>query len=163
MAESDSSTKETNCCCPSKIETSIDINAPVQRVWDIMMNGGGHNNWDPFMKDCAWSINTMAGETTAATLDGQYKFTPLVITHNKNDEFRWRGNILCDCCCYGEHVFIAQENGSNKTHFIQNETFGGCLSNVCCCCYPCLLLAPTSNNFVKLNKALKQEAEKQDK
>ena len=55
-------TVSTNCCCLPGIETSIIINGSQSDIWNIMMDGPGHDEWDPFMNSCTYTINSKPGD-----------------------------------------------------------------------------------------------------
>ena len=139
------------------IHTSIEINAPAERVWDILLNFDAHPIWNPF-------ITKIQGEAVAgATLEvfinppgGKgMTFKPRVIQCEPNREFRWKGKLFFPGLFDGEHSFQINPIGDDRVEFVQQETFSGILVGLVFG----MMGAATQKGFEAMNQALKTKAE----
>ena len=88
------------------IETSIDINAPPQKVWDILCNTKEYPNWNPFVRSVEGTF--ARGQTIKVMLQqpggNSFTFKPEVL-NGSFPEIRWRGKFLLGGLFDGEHYF----------------------------------------------------------
>jgi uncharacterized protein YndB with AHSA1/START domain len=77
------------------IETSIDMNAKPQKVWDILCNTKEYPNWNPFVRSVEGSF--APGQTIKVMLqppgENSFTFKPEVLNASF-PEIRWRGKFL---------------------------------------------------------------------
>ena len=171
MAEDSSS-----CCCPLGLETSVDIDAPLQTVWEMFMDNN-NRDWDPRLSDVSWNMNTKPGDIMTLKTDG-ITMEGTVIKHKKEGkekklEFEATVQTPCQCCkcccfcCMNGHAHFAayeKENNKNETTFSQNEYFSGCLPSICCCLvYGCVIHPLAFVEAKGLNQGLKNKAESEYK
>lgn len=106
------------------ISTSIIIEAPVAKVWEVFTNFKDYPNWNPFIKSLEGPI--AVGQNFKVEL-GSMKFKPVAQVYNIMEEFTWQGKLLMPGIFDGRHsfVFTALENGS--TQLVQSEQFAGIL------------------------------------
>ena len=146
-------------CCGGSITTYKRIEAPPATVWDVMLDGPRHDEWNPFMKNATFTAKSAVGDALEVTINGQ-KMTPSVTVVEDQRHFELLGTLCCGCCFSGRHEYVFEAaDGGRATVFRQNEQFGGCLLYGLWCCTPCILLGPTTNNFVAMNDALKARVE----
>ena len=112
------------------IHTEIEIQAPISKVWEILMDFEKYPEWNPFIKELSGS--TLEGDYLEVTmLSGGNKpmqFNPIVLINEEQEEFRWKGKLFVEGLFDGEHYFILEDFGNNQTRFIQGEEFTGLLS-----------------------------------
>ena len=139
------------------IHTSIEINAPADRVWDILMNFDDHPKWNPF-------ITKIQGEAVAGSKLEVFisppggkgmTFKPTVIKCEPNKEFRWKGKLFVPGLFDGEHSFQINPIGDDCVEFVQQETFSGILVGLVFG----MMGASTQKGFEAMNQALKTQAE----
>ena len=156
-------------CCPScptyKLDTSVDINAPPQIVWEILRDFDKWSEWAVFMKPHGEMRVGATLENTMGKFTSSEKpmiFRPKVLNAKENEEFRWVGVLGCGGIFDGEHYFILQPLGANgqSTRLLHGENFYGCLTISCFCCLGCLIMNETKSNFLAFNQSLKERAEK---
>jgi len=141
-----------------EITTSIDIAAPPERVWSVLIDYEAYSAWNPF-------IQKMSGEFRAgARLDIQIappgrramRFRPTVLRVEPNKELRWVGSLGMRRVFDGEHALLLDSIGGGNTRFRQEERFFGVLA-------PLVmrggLLESTRRGFIEMNEALKHRAE----
>ncbi len=138
------------------IRTEININAPIETVWSILMDFKNHPNWNPFIHITGTAEVGQQLENTIF-LEGQKPqvFKPRVLAVEQEKMLRWEGNLLIKGIFDGEHYFQLEKINFNQTKLIHGENFKGILSN--------LLLKmigeATENGFIKMNQALKAQCE----
>jgi hypothetical protein len=140
-----------------QINTEIIINAPANKVWSILTDYEGHSTWNPFIKSI--SGEKKPGGNLKVTMQppggSSMTFKPVILSFDKPKEFRWKGKLLISGLFDGEHYFLIQQEGSDKTRFIQGEYFTGILTGLFGG-----VLGKTRQGFQLMNTALKTECEK---
>lgn len=139
------------------ISTEIIIDAPAKDVWDILMDHESYPGWNPFIKKISGSTNV--GEHLAVTVrpigQSPMNFKPEVLVHKKYEEFRWIGKLLVRGLFDGEHFFLLEGIGPDKTRFVQGENFTGILSGM----FFNRIEQNTKMGFESMNYALKEKSE----
>jgi hypothetical protein len=141
----------------ASIRTEIEIEAPPERVWQILTDFAAYQEWNPF-------IPRLAGEAAAgARLDVFLQppggrgmgIRPTVLAAAPHREFRWLGHLGVPGLFDGEHIFRLEPLGPERIRFVQEERFAGILA-------PLVLRfigASTRRGFIAMNEALKTRAE----
>lgn len=145
---------------PADIETSIVINAPVEKVRNIFLDFQSYDKWTSFIK----SIKTKdASLKPGAQLEVELglnegsvtKMTP-VLLENSEKLFQWCGTLGHKYVFQGSHKFEIESIDGTKTKLTQSEEFAGVLKS------PLLWFVKdqTIKGFQSFNEALKKESEK---
>jgi hypothetical protein len=83
------------------------------------------------------------------------RFKPTVLAARPERELRWRGHLLVSGVFDGEHYFLLEPIGSERTHLTQGEKFSGLLVGPLGG-----MLSATEAGFKAMNAALKEQAER---
>jgi hypothetical protein len=141
-----------------RIETQIEINAPAERVWSLLMDFPSYPRWNPFIRSIEG--NPMVGQSLNVLIQPPgsraMRFRPIVLKVEPNREFRWKGKLLVPGLFDGEHYFKLEPKPRGGLVFRQGEMFSGLL-------VPLLrrsLDGATRQGFIAMNEALRREAEK---
>ena len=143
------------------IETSIEIDAPPKRVWEVFSDFASYPDWNPFVAYLTGRVEV--GDRIEARLtppDGKaMTFTPRVVAFTPEKELRWLGNLLMPGLFDGEHQFLLEPIDGTRTRFIQREDFTGVLVPLV------LRMVGTSTRagFEAMNTALKQRVEESER
>ncbi|MDH5204589.1 MAG: SRPBCC domain-containing protein [Hylemonella sp.] len=142
-----------------RIATEIEIGAPVERVWAVLTDFSGYPRWNPFIRSVAGTLQEGATLTVHIQPHGAkaMRFRPRVLGVQPCRELRWKGRLLVPGLFDGEHQFRLQPTGAGSSVLHHVETFSGVL-------VPLLrrtLDGATRQGFIAMNRALKQEAERQ--
>jgi hypothetical protein len=138
-----------------KIETSMDISAPVERVWRILTDFASFPQWSRFV--VAISGEMRPGARLAVRLDdggGAMQFRPTLLACAPY-ELRWRGVLGASFLFSGEHRLCLETLPGERTRLMHGEVFGGLL-------VPLLwgrLDTRTRRGFEAFNAALRRHAE----
>lgn len=138
-----------------RIETSIDINAPPERVWSLLTDFAEMPTWNPFIKSISGNLKPGSRLAVHIAPPGKtgMRFKPIVVAVRPEQELRWLGHLLIPGIFDGEHYFLLEEAGG-RVHFTQGERFSGVLAGL----MPGMLTA-TEGGFHAMNAALKERAE----
>lgn len=141
------------------ISTEIIINAPAEQVWAVLTDLADYARWNPFMIKSAGEIKAGARlKNVMRTSSGTMSFSPVVQRVEAPLYFDWIGNLFFRGLFDGHHYFKIQKIADNQVKLIHGENFSGILSS--------FIFKKIGNdtrlNFVKMNQAIKSEAEKTD-
>lgn len=109
------------------IETSIDIEAPIERVWHVLSDFPRYPQWSRFIQSIEGTPN--AGARLSVQLnDGgtTMRFRPEVLVCGPH-ELRWRGLLGASFVFTGEHRFLLEALSESRTRLIHSEVFSGIL------------------------------------
>ena len=141
-----------------EIKTEIEINAPIDKVWKILIDVDSYPKWNPFITSLEGTIRE--GSIFKVTIhppeSKPMTFKPKCLSVIDNQEFIWLGHLIVPGIFDGKHIFELSELGSRTTRFVQREEFKGLL-------LPLLwkkLDVNTRKGFELMNEKLKEEAEK---
>ena len=142
------------------IHTEIEINAPLEKVWTILMDFNRYPDWNPFIKSL--NGNAKEGEKLKVVLhqpeSKPMTIKPKCLTVVPNSEFRWKGNLIVPGIFDGEHIFKMSEASPGVTKFMQSENFAGILLPL----FWKMINSKTIKGFEEMNRALKQRAERSE-
>ncbi|MGZ4766423.1 MAG: SRPBCC family protein [Ilumatobacteraceae bacterium] len=132
------------------IEYSIEIAAPPQAVWDVLIDVDAYTEWNPFLTlDRAPAA---VGDRLSITIrPGRRKMTfrPTVTAFVPGREISWLGRLLAPGIFDGAHTLALETLPNGHTHFRQREVFRGALVP-----FMRSVLADTGEGFAAMNAAL---------
>ena len=138
------------------IRTEIIINAPKEKVWEVLTDFEKYPQWNSFIIEVQG--RAIAGSRLRNTmLNGESKmvFKPKMLKVEKYRYFDWLGSLFFKGLFDGHHQFELEAISPNQTKLKHSENFSGILSG--------MILkkigSDTRNSFVRMNQALKQVAE----
>ncbi len=146
-----------NAMVERRIETTIDVNAPVARVWAVLTDFSRMPSWNPFIKSISGSLapGTRLSVYIAPPGKSGMRFKPTVLSVRPERELRWLGHLLVSGIFDGEHYFLLEPIGEDRTRLTQGEKFSGLLVGLVSG-----TLSATEAGFRAMNEALRQEAER---
>jgi hypothetical protein len=139
-----------------EIRDEIEIEAPPERVWEVLTDFDSYPQWNPFVTRISGGVETGAKLDVRIVPPGTkgMGFKPSVIAAEPRRELAWLGRLLAPGIFDGEHHFELEELGGGRTRFVQREVFRGVLA-------PVLggTLENTLEGFRQMNQALKRRVE----
>ena len=139
------------------LQATVDINAPVDRVWSVLSDVAAYPEWNPFIRRVEGTLQPGSRLTVRIEPPGGsgMTFKPTVQVVEPDRLLRWLGRLLLPGVFDGEHSLELQPLDGSRTRFIQSERFSGIL-------VPLLgsALTRTQRGFEEMNQALKARAEK---
>ncbi|MDQ3913439.1 MAG: SRPBCC domain-containing protein [Actinomycetota bacterium] len=140
-----------------ELHTEIDINAPAERVWQVLVDFAAYPRWNPFIRRIGGI--PMAGERLEVRLQPSgargFTFHPEVLAAEPTRELRWLGHLLAPKVFDGEHIFTIEPLAEERVRFVQREIFSGLLVPF----FMRFAEADTRRGFEEMNRALKEHAE----
>ena len=138
------------------IETSIDIAASADRIWDVLIRFDDYPAWNPFIARITGVPRHGTRLLVQIKPPGRsgMKFRPAVTVAAPQHHLMWRGHLLFPGLFDGEHSFRIEEHGK-ACRFHQSERFSGILVPL----FGAGLFEATRQGFEAMNIALKERAE----
>jgi hypothetical protein len=141
-----------------QLETQIEIAAPVERVWSLLIDFPSYPRWNPFIRSIEGTIEVGKPLKVLIQPPGAraMRFRPRVLAVQPNSELRWKGKLLLPGLFDGEHYFKLEAKPGGGLIFHQGETFSGILVPL----FRRSLDGATKQGFIAMNQSLKREAER---
>ena len=140
-----------------ELRSEIEIQAPAERVWQLLTDFPSFPQWNPFIRKASGAIQV--GERLEVNIQPSgasgMTFRPTVLTAEPNRELRWLGHLLIPGLFDGEHIFTIEPLGESRVRFTQREVFTGLLVPL----FARGLDTDTRRGFEEMNQALKVRAE----
>lgn len=138
------------------IESSIDIDAPPEKVWSILMDFDAYPDWNPFITRIKGE-QALGGKIEAYLSLSESKgmtFKPTVKVFDEGTELTWLGIMFVPGLFDGRHTLRIEPRAGGST-FVHRESFTGLLAG------PMMRFIgkSTENGFQAMNEALKARAE----
>jgi len=139
-----------------ELETSIDIDASPDAIWEVLSDLPSYPSWNPFIRELRGRLSTGERlELRMQPVGGKaIRFRPTVLAAEPARELRWLGRLVMPGVLDGEHRF-AIEPTARGSRLVQEERFTGLL-------VPFLargLQRGTLPGFERMNEAVKERAE----
>ena len=140
-----------------ELHTEIRINAPADRVWEVLTDFEAYVDWNPFVRSLEGSLEP--GKTLKVTLEQPESkpmvMQPKVVGLEPGRGFKWLGHLGIPKIFDGEHRFELEAREDGTTRFIHAERFGGILVPF----FKSMLENKTRRGFEQMNEALRQRVE----
>lgn len=138
------------------IHTTELIDAPPDRVWQILADLSSYPDWNPFIIEASGELRE--GEKLVLRMQPPggkaMNFRPTVLKADRGQELRWLGRLGFRGIFDGEHYFRLTPEGGG-TRLDQGEEFTGLLPR-----FMGKVLSQTERGFEALNAALRKRAER---
>ena len=114
---------------PSRtVETTLDINASKDAVWDVLTDFASYKEWNPNMRiEGAPEVGTKLVVHLLASDGRGMSFKPRVLAATPGKELRWLGKLGLRGIAAGEHFFILTTNDDGTTRLDHGERYSGAL------------------------------------
>ena len=114
---------------PSRtIDTTVDINADKDAVWDVLTDFASYQEWNPVMRiEGAPEVGTKLVVHLTGDGGAGMSFKPKVLAATPGKELRWRGKLGLRGIAAGEHFFVLTTNDDGTTRLNHGERYSGAL------------------------------------
>jgi hypothetical protein len=138
------------------IHTEVDIEAPPERVWQVLTDFEAYPQWNPLFPEMEGDLVVGSKLRFHITPPGgrSARISPTVLAVTPPRELRWRGGLPIPGLFIGEHTFLIEPRGEAGSHLVHAERFSGMLVPVFGG-----TLRKTAQGFEEMNRALKARCE----
>jgi hypothetical protein len=144
----------TNYMKMKEYHTKIEIIASIEKVWEVLSDFEGYNEWNPLVSQITGDISEGGTiKTTIVPLRKTYSAT--LLSFKENGEMIWKGKQMASFLLAGKHYYILKKQNDNLTTLEHGEYFTGVFSVF----ISKRILQKMENAFVAHNIALKQRVE----
>jgi hypothetical protein len=137
------------------IETTTDIDAPPEVVWEVITDFARYREWNPFITELLGELQQGARLRATFALAGRkpQTFTPTLTDVDPNRRLVWNGRLAVPKLFDAEHIFEVAPHGTGS-RLVHREHFRGVL-------VPLLrsTLTATHDAFTRMDAELAQRAE----
>lgn len=139
-----------------ELRSEIEIDAPPERVWQVLIDFGAYPQWNPFIRSIEGEPRVGSRLKVRIEPPGArgMTFRPTVRVAEPARELRWLGRLFVPGLVDGEHRLALEPLEGGRSRFVQSERFSGLLVGLITG-----TLAATERGFEQMNQALKTRAE----
>jgi len=139
-----------------QLRTEIEIEAPADEVWAILVDLAGYAEWNPFITSARGSLKPREVlQLTLAASDGsEWSLQPTVASVDEPRELRWATKLWFRGLLDSEHFFQLVPTGERSTRFVNGEDLSGLLVQ-----RMGKRVTRMARGFVGMNEALKKRVE----
>jgi hypothetical protein len=156
VAEDEGSGAEGGRAMGWEIRAQVDIEAPREAVWKVLMDFDSYPSWNPFIRRVEGRAEV--GSKLTARLEPPtgrgMTFRPTVTTLRPGEAFGWLGRLGIPGVFDGAHRFELETLDGSRTRFVQSERFDGILAGL----LQRSIRDRTLAGFEEMNRALAQRA-----
>lgn len=142
------------------IVSAIEIDAPAETVWQVLVDLARYHAWNPFIREAEGDVRIGGRVRVHVRLPDlprfsrvEFEATITASTHAR--ELRWLGYAWKPWLGSGDHLFSLEPLGDERTRFTQRERFDGALPRL----FHGLVARETARGFDAMNRALARRAE----
>jgi len=137
-----------------RLAAVTEIDATPTEVWSVLTDFDRYPDWNPFIPSLVGrcEVGARLRVTLAPPAGRPMTLRPVVLAAEPVHEFRWLGRLFVPRLFDGEHRFLLEPLGSDRTRLTQSETFRGLLVP-----FTARVLDKTGDGFGAMNRALADE------
>jgi len=141
-----------------ELVSSMDIAAPAERVWEVLVDFAAFPAWNPFITQAEGRLKVGGRLTLRMQPVGGSAVTlrPTVVEVVEARRLRWRGRVGVPGLFDADHLFTVEPSGAATSRLVQQEHFSGLLIPF----FQRSLDRGTLPAFQAMNSALKDRAER---
>jgi hypothetical protein len=144
------------------VETSLEINAPKERVWDVLTRFREWDEWNPVITRLRATLSPSTPLSFTIAVSGrELRSRAEMIKVEHGRELRWRGppSAILGRAIRGEHYLVVEGAAVGKSRIVHGEQFAGLL-------VPLIwkrLRSDLEAAYSEMNRAIKLRAEASDR
>jgi len=138
------------------LHAAIDIDAPAERVWQVVSDFGKYADWNPFIVRAAGEprVGERLDITIAAPGMKPVSFRPRVLDVEPGRLIRWKGEFKLPGLFDGRHALIVDALDGGRSRFTTHEDVTGILLP-----FVGKVMTASQQGFELMAQALKERAE----
>ena len=105
----------------------VEIDAPAERVWEVLTDFRRYPEWNPFMPRVAGEAARRAELDVLVTPEGRraLRLRPRIVTFRPPREMRWRWLARLPGVFVGEQRFVVERLDAGRSRLIHEKRFRG--------------------------------------
>jgi hypothetical protein len=141
----------------SSMKSSIEVDAPAGRVWDVLSDLGSFKDWNPFLVQAGGRLAKGQNlELQMKPVGGSpQRFSPKVLEVTEGREITWQGTLFLPGLFDGTHHLRIEPLDDHRVLFTQTEDFAGIF-------VPFVDFNPYRKGWEKMDEALKIRCEEKN-
>lgn len=138
------------------LHAAVEIDAPAERVWQIVSDVGHYSDWNPFIIRGAGEprVGERLDITIAAPDMKPVSFRPRVLDVEPGRLIRWKGQFKVPGLFDGRHALIVDPLDEGRSRFTTHEDVSGILLP-----FAGKVMSASQQGFELMARALKERAE----
>lgn len=142
----------------NEIRTEITLEAPVERIWELLADCTLYPNWNPVIKHASGKL--VEGEflsfVVAFIESAPFEVNPKVISVMPGRSFCWQQTVYCAGIFNWKYRVGLEVITADKLKFIQWFTFGGIIGPL----FTLSMQSHVASGLARMNEALRRWGEK---
>ena len=138
------------------LHAAIEIDAPAERVWQVVSDFGKYADWNPFIVRAAGAVRV--GERLDITISAPgmkpVTFRPRVLDVEPGRLVRWKGEFKLPGLFDGRHALIVDALDGGRSRFTTHEDVSGILLP-----FLAKVMTASQQGFELMARAVKTRAE----
>ena len=116
---------------PNSVRAEIEIDAPIDRVWDVLTDIEGYGDWNPFTPKVETTLEIGDPVHLCVRLVGNNKINRVeTVTRNQPYTLGWDMKMVTRTLLYAERVQVLTPIDENRTRYMTEDCFSGWLRPV---------------------------------
>lgn len=105
----------------------MEIDAPISRVWAVLVDLPAYGEWNPFIVEAAGRVAVRERLSLPMALPGRERISihPRLLAVEPERGLRWKGRLVLPGLFDGEHAFVLRPLENDRTRLDHGERFGG--------------------------------------
>ena len=138
------------------LHAAIDIDAPAERVWQVVSDFAQYSDWNPFIVRAAGEprVGERLDVTIAAPGMKPVSFRPRVLDFQPGRLIRWKGEFKLPGLFDGRHALIVDPLDGGRSRFTTHEDVTGVLLP-----FTGKVMTASQQGFELMARAVKERAE----
>jgi len=138
------------------LHAAVDVDAPAERVWQVVSDFGRYSDWNPFIVRAAGEprVGERLDITIAAPGMKPVSFRPRVLDVEPGRLVRWKGEFKLPGLFDGRHALIVDPLDGGRSRFTTHEDVTGILLP-----FVGRVMTASQQGFDLMARAVKERAE----
>jgi len=138
------------------LHTAVEIDAPAERVWQVVGDFARYPDWNPFIVRAAGEprVGERLDITIAAPDMKPVSFRPRVLDYEQGRLIRWKGKFKLPGLFDGRHTLIVDPLDGGRSRFTTHEDVTGILLP-----FVGKVMTASQQGFELMARAVKERAE----
>lgn len=142
----------------NEISTEITLEAPVERIWELLSDCSLYPNWNPVIKQASGRL--VEGESLSIVValieSAPFKVSPKVLTVEPDKSFCWQQTVYFAGVFNWKYCAGLEVITDEKLKFMQRFTFGGIIGPL----FALAMKSHVASGLARMNEALRRWGEK---